>query len=306
MNSFADLKRSRSSNLESLLKETQKINQPNADQSGPDDRFWKPTVDKAGNGYAVIRFLPAPQNEELPWVRYWHHGFQGPTGQWYIENSLTTLGKKDPLTEYNNTLWNRGDQEGKNQARKQKRTLTYIANIYVVSDTAAPQNEGKVFLYKFGKKIFDKLNEAMDPQFEDESPVNPFDMWEGANFKMKIRNVEGYRNYDKSEFDSPSTLLDDDDELEALWKTQFSLTEFVDPRNFKTYEELEDRLNKVLGLDGSAPKPKARSVDEDDDIALSRPQPTMSAPTKSTAAEPKIASDDDDDLSFFEKLAEED
>ena len=168
--SFADLKRSRSSNLESLLKETQKINQPSGDQGGPDERFWKPTVDKAGNGYAVIRFLPAPNGEELPWVRYWHHGFQGPAGQWYIENSLTTLGKKDPLTEYNNMLWNRGDQAGKDQARKQKRTLTYIANIYVVADPSSPQNEGKTFLFKFGKKIFDKLNEAMDPQFEDETP----------------------------------------------------------------------------------------------------------------------------------------
>jgi len=304
--SFADLKRSRTSNLESLLKETQKINQPNTAQGGPDDRFWKPTVDKAGNGYAVIRFLPAPQGEELPWVRYWHHGFQGPSGQWYIENSLTTLGKKDPLTEYNNMLWNRGDQAGKDQARKQKRTLTYIANIYVVSDPSAPQNEGKTFLFKFGKKIFDKLNEAMDPQFEDETPINPFDLWGGANFKMKIRNVEGYRNYDKSEFDSSSALLDDDDELEALWKGEYALAEFTDPKNFKTYEELEDRLNKVLGLDGAAPKPQTKAEDDDDQIALSRPQKTVTAPIQPTADEPSISSDDDDDLSFFEKLAEDD
>ena len=304
--SFADLKRSRTSNLESLLKETQKINQPNADQSGPDERFWKPTVDKAGNGYAVIRFLPAPQNEELPWVRYWHHGFQGPAGQWYIENSLTTLGKKDPVTEYNNTLWNRGDQAGKDQARKQKRTLTYIANIYVVSDPGAPQNEGKVFLFKFGKKIFDKLNEAMDPQFEDETPVNPFDMWEGANFKMKIRNLEGYRNYDKSEFDTKAALLQDDDTLESLWKTQFSLAEFVDTKNYKTYQELEARLNSVLGLDGASPKPQTTAADADDQIALNRPQKAATAPKQQVADEPTMKVDDDDDLSFFEKLAEED
>ena len=304
--SFADLKRSRTSNLESLLKETQKINQPNADQSGPDERFWKPTVDKAGNGYAVIRFLPAAQNEELPWVRYWHHGFQGPAGQWYIENSLTTLGKKDPVTEYNNMLWNRGDQAGKDQARKQKRTLTYIANIYVVSDPGAPQNEGKVFLFKFGKKIFDKLNEAMDPQFEDETPVNPFDMWEGANFKMKIRNLEGYRNYDKSEFDTKAALLKDDDALEALWKTQFSLTEFVDPKNYKTYQELETRLNAVLGLDGASPKPQTNAADEDDQIALNRPQKAATAPKQQIADEPTMKVDEDDDLSFFEKLAEDD
>jgi len=304
--SFADLKRSRTSNLESLLKETQKINQPNSDQSGPDERFWKPTVDKAGNGYAVIRFLPAPQNEELPWVRYWHHGFQGPAGQWYIENSLTTLGKKDPVTEYNNTLWNRGDQAGKDQARKQKRTLTYIANIYVVSDPGASQNEGKVFLFKFGKKIFDKLNEAMDPQFEDETPINPFDMWEGANFKMKIRNLEGYRNYDKSEFDTKAALLQDDDTLEGLWKTQFSLAEFVDTKNYKTYQELEARLNSVLGLDGASPKPQTTAADADDQIALNRPQKAATAPKQQVADEPTMKVDDDDDLSFFEKLAEED
>jgi hypothetical protein len=298
--SFADLKRSRKSNLDSLIKETQKINQPTNEAGGADTRFWKPDVDKAGNGYAVIRFLPAAQGEDLPWIRYWHHGFQGPAGQWYIENSLTTLGKKDPLTEYNNMLWNRGDQAGKDQARKQKRTLTYIANIYVVKDPSHPENEGKVFLYKFGKKIFDKLNEAMNPQFEDEEPVNPFDMWEGANLKLKIRNVEGYRNYDKSEFDSAGPLLDDDDNLEAIWKTQFSLNEFVDPKNFKSYDELKARLDQVLGLDGVAPKPSTTAADEDDEVALSRPQRTAPAPKQ------PIAADDDDDLSFFEKLAEDD
>ena len=198
-------------------------------------------------------------------------------------------------------LWNRGDQAGKDQARKQKRTLTYIVNIYVVKDPSHPENEGKVFLYKFGKKIFDKLNDIMNPQFEDEEPVNPFDMWDGANFKLKIRNVEGYRNYDKSEFDSASPLLDDDDELEGIWKTQFSLAEFTDPKNFKSYDELKARLDRVLGLDdGSAPKPSATAADEDDEVALSRPQRTAPAPKQ------PIAADDDDDLSFFEKLAEDD
>ena len=296
--SFADLKRSRTNNLESLIKETQKINQPQQNESGPDERFWKPDVDKSGNGFAVIRFLPAPQGEELPWIRYWHHGFQGPGG-WYIEHSLTTLNKKDPVSEFNNMLWNRGDQAGKDQARKQKRTLTYISNIYVVKDPSHPEREGKVYLYKFGKKIFDKLNDIMNPSFEDEEPVNPFDLWEGANLKLKIRNVEGYRNYDKSEFDSSGPLLTDDDALEAVWKTQYSLNEFVDAKNFKSYDDLKAKLDQVLNLDGGAPKPSTTAANEDDEVVLSKPQKTAPAPKQ-----PSV--DEDDDLSFFEKLAEDD
>ena len=304
-NSFSDLKRSRKSNLEALIKQTNESSAKS--DNGPDDRFWKPEVDKAGNGYAVIRFLPAPQGEELPWVRIFNHGFQGPGG-WYIENSLTTLGKKDPLSEYNSQLWNNGTDAGKQQARKQKRRLSYISNIYVVSDPANPANEGKVFLYKYGKKIWDKLNEAMNPEFADETPVNPFDFWEGANLKLKIRNVEGYRNYDKSEFETPSALLEDDDALESLWKTQNSLQEFVDAKQFKTYEELEARLNKVLGLDGATVKPRTTADDEDDQIALSRPTPQAEAPAPRQVAEPTTttAAADDDDLSFFERLANED
>jgi hypothetical protein len=305
-NSFSDLKRSRKTDLESLIKQTNEKSGTQSD-NGPDERFWKPEVDKAGNGYAVIRFLPAPQGEELPWVRIFNHGFQGPGG-WYIENSLTTLGKKDPLSEYNSQLWNNGTDAGKAQARKQKRRLSYISNIYVVSDPANPQNEGKVFLYKYGKKIWDKLNEAMNPEFQDETPVNPFDFWEGANLKLKMRNVEGYRNYDKSEFETSSAVLDDDDAMEGLWKTQNSLQEFVDAKQFKTYEELETRLNKVLGLDGASAKPRTTADDEDDQIALSRPTPQVEAAAPRQVAEPTTttAAADDDDLSFFERLANED
>ena len=304
--SFSDLKKSRRSSLEALIKETQKENSPAQSQNdSSDDRYWKPEVDKAGNGYAVIRFLPAPEGEELPWVRLFNHGFQGPGG-WYIENSLTTIGKKDPVSEYNSTLWHRGDDAGKDQARKQKRRLTYIANIFVVKDPTNPANEGKVFLYKFGKRIFDKLNDLMNPQFEDEQPVNPFDLWEGANLKLKIRNVEGYRNYDKSEFDSPAPLLDDDDALEAIWKTEYSLAEFLDPKNFKSYEELEQRLHKALNLSGGA-KPQATATDEDDEIALSRPTRQAEPPKREEAVPAAVAiEEDDDDLSFFEKLAEDD
>jgi len=296
--SFAELKRSRKSMYDKIVSETNKL-QATQQSGGADNRFWQPEVDKAGNGYAVIRFLPAPKGEDLPWVRLFSHGFQGPGG-WYIENSLTTLNKKDPVGEYNTVLWNRGDEVGKEQARKQKRRLSYISNIYVVKDPAHPENEGKVFLFKYGKKIFDKVNDLMSPEFEDESPVNPFDFWEGANFKMKIRNVEGYRNYDKSEFDSPSPLLDDDETLEQVWSTEYSLQDFLDAKNFKSYDELQARLNRVLGA--SAVSSTADELDED----------TFNQPRQ--AAAPKVDADDtpwseessDDSLDFFKQLAEED
>jgi len=297
--SFADLKRSRQSMYDKILAETDKVQSGNNQGGGADTRFWKPEVDKAGNGYAVIRFLPASKGEDIPWVRLFSHGFQGPGG-WYIENSLTTLNKKDPVGEYNSTLWNRGDEAGKEQARKQKRRLSYISNIYVVKDPAHPENEGKVFLYKFGKKIFDKINDQMNPEFEDESPVNPFDLWEGANFKMKIRNVEGYRNYDKSEFDGQSALLEDDDELETVWGTQYSLQEFVDNKNFKSYEELQARLNRVLGA--SAVSSTAEEVDED-----ISPEPRQAAAPKVEEEESSWSEgSSDDSLDFFKNLAEED
>mgnify|MGYP000580720750 FL=1 len=247
MSSFANLKRS-SGNLDKLAKAIEQLN--TSESPTKEDNFWKPEVDKAGNGYAVIRFLPQPSvdgDDALPWVKVFNHGFQGPGG-WYIENSLTTLNQKDPVSEYNSQLWNSGIEANKEVARKQKRRLSYIANIYVVEDSKNPQNEGKVFLYKFGKKIFDKINEAMNPAFEDEKPLNPFDMWEGANFKLKIRKVEGYQNYDKSEFESPSALLDDDEKLEAIWKKEYSLKEFLAPENFKSYDELKARLDKFSAL----------------------------------------------------------
>ena len=297
---FAALKKSRSNSLSKLVQETTKINTP-SEGSSADDRFWQPTVDKAGNGYAVIRFLPEPKGEELPWVRLFNHGFQGPGGAWYIENSLTTFGEKDPVSEYNSMLWNNGTDAGKEQARKQKRRLSYIANIYVVKDPGNPENEGKVFLYKFGKKIFDKLNEAMNPEFEDESPINPFDFWEGADLKLKIRNVEGYRNYDKSEFDSPSALLDGDDgQLEQVYEGLYSLQDFLDRKNFKSYAELQAKLNRVLGLDGSSPKPNTTA----ESTVVDAPAPKAAPAPKQEAV--SASSEEDDTLSFFEKLAEED
>jgi len=303
--SFASLKKSRSSSLNKLLSESTKLSSGSQQKSG-DDRFWKPEVDKAGNGYAVLRFLPEPKGEDLPWVRMFDHGFQG-TGGWYIENSLTTINQKDPVSEYNSMLWNNGTDAGKEQARKQKRRLSYIANVMVIKDPAHPENEGKVMLYKFGKKIFDKLNEAMNPAFEDEEAINPFDFWEGADFKLKIRQVEGYRNYDKSEFDSQSELLDGDDEaLEKAYESLHSLQDFVDPKNFKSFAELQTKLNRVLGLGGVPVTGNAMDDDGTDEIPFEPVAKVAAAPTTRTASAPVEEEDEDDSLSFFEKLAEED
>jgi len=294
-NSFASLKKSRNASLDKLLQETAKLTEGGGQQSnGPDERIWKPSVDKAGNGYAVIRFLPEPKGEDLPWVRMFDHGFQGPGG-WYIENSLTTIGQKDPCGEYNSELWNNGTEAGKEQARKQKRRLRYFSNILVIKDPANPQNEGKVFLFQYGKKIWDKINDLMQPEFEDETPVNPFDFWEGADFKLKIRNVEGYRNYDKSEFDAPSELFGgDDDSLEKVYEGLYSLQDMVSPDKFKSYDELKQKLDKVLGLQ-VAPRPAYEDVED----ATPAPMP-KEAPPKAIAS---TADEDDDDLSFFEQLA---
>lgn len=303
-NSFAALKRSSQTDLQKLSAEIEKVSNPTAkSNSYEDDRLWKPTVDKAGNGYAVIRFLPASEGEDVPWVRVFNHGFQGPGG-WYIENSLTTLNKKDPVSEYNSQLWNSGVEKNKEIARKQKRRLSYYSNIYVVSDSANPENEGKVMIFKYGKKIFDKLMEAMNPEFEDEAPLNPFDLWGGANFKLKIRNVEGYRNYDKSEFDSSTALADDDDKLESIWKSQFKLNEFVDENNFKTYDELKARLNKVLGLDGDTYSPEPTRNTEpvfEAPQASNEPRATVEDDTPSWSDN----SSGDDDMSYFESLAQD-
>jgi hypothetical protein len=302
---FAALKKNRSKSLDKLNQQLEKISSKT--YSDPNEgKFWKPTKDKAGNGFAIIRFLPAPSGEEMPFVRIWDHGFQGPTGLWYIENSLTTLNQDDPVSEFNSKLWNSGVEADKEQARKQKRRLKYISNIYVVKDSANPENEGKVFLYQFGKKIFDKLNDLMNPSFEDEDPVNPFDLWEGANFRLKIRQFEGYPNYDKSEFDAPAPLFDDDSEMESVWTQEHSLNEVIDPKNFKSYAELKTKLYRVLDL--TADEPVAASpMEESDDLDLGNsfaqvaPEPTLAeAPAVS---EDNSVTDDDDDLSIFKELA---
>ena len=302
---LSDLRKSRGG-FDSLMKEVEKIANPQSERS-VDDRFWQPEVDKAGNGYAVIRFLAPPKGEELPWVRIWNHGFQGPAGKWYIENSLTTLGKADPISEYNTELWNSGSEANKEIARKQKRKLTYIANILIVSDPKHPENEGKVFLYKFGKKIFDKIKDVADPQFQDEKPINVFDFWEGANFKLKIRNVEGYRNYDKSEFEGPSSISERDEDIEAIWDKQYPLAQFLDAKNFKSYDELKKKFEMVMGLSGAPVSTKrAEEIDlDEDDTPVRTVAKVEKAPVK---APPKDVDfdDDDDSISYFAKLAEGD
>ena len=314
--SFADLKKqSKLGSLTAkLVKEVEKMN--NTGGSG-DDRLWKLECDKSGNGYAVIRFLPAPEGEDLPWAKMYSHAFQGPGG-WYIENSLTTSGGKDPVSEYNRELWNSGNEADKDTVRKQKRKLSYYANIYVVQDKANPQNEGKVFLYKFGKKIFDKVMESMQPEFEDETPINPFDFWQGANFKLKLKKVAGYWNYDSSEFDRVSPLLDDDDALEALWKKQYSLTALTAADQFKSYEQLEKRLKMVLGQKQAPARYDEETNDEDNDrgsyapnFSSRQPQSELTEDLKTelnnlgATSEASTDRDEDDALSYFQRLANE-
>jgi len=300
--SFASLKKS---TYTDLLSKAESLNK--TEVRGADERLWKPEVDKAGNGYAVIRFLPAPDGEDLPWAQVWSHAFQGPGG-WYIENSLTTLGKKDPVSDLNRELWNSGNDADKETARKQKRKLSYYSNIYVISDPANPENEGRVFLYKYGKKIFDKLTEAMQPAFADETPINPFDFWKGADFKVKIRKVEGYWNYDKSEFAEPSTLKGfDDTELETVWKQQYSLTEFTSADKFKTFDELDNRLQTVLSPTTTSRRRDDELADESEgryrEVKGATEIASESAPSFKSAVAP--TEDEDDALSYFAKLANE-
>jgi len=297
---FKDLKKRSQDNISRLTDELNKMNK--GAESYKDDRIWKPELDQASNGFAVIRFLPPVEGEDVPWVRIFSHGFQG-KGGWFIENCPTTIGGKCPLCESNGELWNSGVEDDKNVARDRKRKLSYFSNILVVSDPKNPQNEGKVFLFKYGKKIFDKIMEKIQPEFVDESPVNVFDFWKGADFKLKIRKVAGYVNYDKSEFDTPQPVLGGDDKkLEELWSKQYKLQDFLKPENFKTYEELSAKLNGVLN--GSSKK-KAEDVEGEDFIAFDKKVETKSVSPKSTKMPEKKMDEDveeEDAMSYFEKL----
>jgi hypothetical protein len=303
--SFADLKKNRADAISKLTAAVEKIGD-GSKKSYVDDRFWQPTVDKAGNGYAVIRFLPARSEQELPWIRYWDHGFKGPTGRWYIENSLTSIGGQDPVAEMNSKLWNSGREEDKEIARQRKRRLHYVSNILVVSDPANPSNEGKVFLYKFGKKIFDKILDKMQPQFADEQPVNPFDFWQGCDFKLKIRQVEGYRNYDKSEFAAQTALFNGEEgQLEKVYNGLHNLSEFLDPKSYKSYAELKKKLLDILGEDGGVLS-TAESVTLDEQApAPSRKASPAPSPISGDESGPAEKDDGEDTLSYFSRLARE-
>lgn len=304
--SFDKLKKNRSKSLEKLNDQLNKINSKG--YSDPNEgKFWKPTRDSAGNGFAIIRFLPEPDGEDSPFIRVWDHGFQGPGG-WYIENSLTTINQPDPVSEYNTKLWNSGVESNKDLVRKQKRRLHFISNVYIIKDSGNPDNEGKVFLYQYGKKIFDKLNDLMNPSFEDEAAVNPFDFWEGANFRLKIRQVEGYANYDKSEFDSPEPLFEDDDKLKEVYEQLHSLTDFHKPEHFKSYEELKAKLHRVLGInEDSSPRGNSSAENDlDEDLDLSNLGKEANEPeAKSSPSKQETSSEDedDDDIEFFKNLA---
>jgi hypothetical protein len=308
--SFANLKRNRT-DFSKLVSAAQQAGGGEQKSYG-DDRMWKPKVDKAGNGYAIMRFLPAKEGADIPWARYWDHGFKGPTGQWYIEKSLTSIGKEDPVGELNSKLWNSGYEDDKETARKQKRRLHYVANVLIVSDPGNPENEGKVMLFQFGKKIFDKIMDVMQPQFPDEKPVNPFDFWEGADFVLKIRQVEGYRNYDKSEFRTPSSLYDGNEEkLEKVYNQLHDLSEFTDPKNYKSYDELKTKLYQVLGE--SSPRTVKQEVALDDEVpydtlgkSSAAEEPRSATPVRMATAESSMDEDEDDTMSYFAKLAAED
>lgn len=305
--SFADLK-SKSMDVSKLVSAANEMTGGTTEKkSYGDDRFWKPTVDEGGNGYAVIRFLPAGEGQDLPWVRYWDHFFKGPSGQWYIEKSLTTVGQNDPVSELNSRLWNSGVEDDKEIARKQKRRLHYVSNILVVNDPSNPANNGKVFLYDFGKKIFDKIMDKMQPEFPGEEPVNPFDFWNGADFQLKIRNVAGYRNYDKSEFKAPSALYEADEvKLESTYNQMFDIAEFTDPASFKSYDELKGRLQVVLGeaVGGNAVASTANvSQTAEENVGRSAPEPEI---VSTQAPAVGTEEDEDDTLSYFAKMAQED
>ena len=293
--SLAQLKKQNS--LDQLLGAAVAENKSPEKKSYVDERLWKPELDKSGNGYAVIRFLPAVDGENMPWAKIWNHAFQGPTGQWYIENSLTTLNQNDPVSEMNSAYWNSGVESDKEIARRQKRKLQYFSNIYVVSDSRHPEHEGNVFLFRYGKKIFDKIMEAMQPAFDDEEPINPFDFWKGANFKLKIRKVDGFWNYDKSEFEAPSALFDNDDDIEEVWNKQYALNEFTAPTNFKSYDELKTRLNMVLA--GTTTVGNVTTLMED--------EPVVSAvvDTKEEPAPVTVEDEDEDTMDYFQKLADD-
>jgi len=291
--SLSDLKRKSMSEKISELAEKIDGMDNSKSKYEADERFWKPTLDASGNSSALIRFLPEPIGESYPFVKIYSHFFKGATGKHYIENSLTTLNQKDPVSEYNTKLWNTGSEADKETARKQKRKLSYYSNILVINDPKNPENNGRVFLYKYGSKIMDKINEAMFPPEDELDPkerILPFCPWGGADFKIIVRSEQGatgkYISYDRSTFTNGgkislfSSLGEEeyDAKVDNIWKKCYSLSELVSPNNFKSYDELKAKFEDVIGEGGSvsyshskpALPPKKKEVVEDveDDIPV--------------------------------------
>jgi hypothetical protein len=303
--SFANLKRSSKANFKSLA---DKMTQESKGSSFSDDRIWTPDIDKSGSGFAIIRFLPEADGEDFPYVKTYTHGFkQG--NKWFIENCPTTIGNPCPVCEANSELWNTEIKENQEIVRRRKRSLRYMSNIIVLSDSKRPENEGRVFLFSYGQKIFDKLMSAIKPEFDDEEPFNPFDLWGGAPFKLKIRQVEGFRNYDKSEFGDRGPLFDDDDAMAKVWESQYKLKEFLAPARFNPYEEIKKRFNAFIkGGTYTTPTPQNEGDQNEDTPPWEPPaqEPRRQAARKDPApASEAAASDDDDDFKMFRSLIDD-
>ena len=309
--SLSELRKSRSSMLDKITKDLDSGGKRNE----KDDRFWSLSRDKAGTGSAIIRFLPPVNGDEVPWVKVCSYGFQGPSGKWYINESPSSIGEADPVMEYNAAAYASKDEERIEDAKKRKRRTQFVSNILVVKDPANPENEGKVFLFKYGKKILDMIMSKAKPEFDSEEPIFVWDIDEGCNFKIRIKNVAGYPNYDSSEWAGISALADSDDEIQAVLDKCHKLAEFLDPARFKSYETLKKEFDRAMGVGESAgtsaprtaeAKSKAALDDEGGEFDLEREVAKAAQPARKVESKPaKAAStDDDDDLDAFAKMLE--
>lgn len=293
----------RGSNLQKVKEALDKMNK--GGDSYKDGRMWTPTQDDAGNALAVIRFLPSLKADQLPWVKVYTHGFQGSTGRWYIEKCLTTIGADDPVCNYTRKLWNRGDDEGKELARKYKRKLSYYSNVLVVNDPKHPENEGKVFLFRYGAKIFAKITSMMMPELDSDPSVDVFDPDVGANFRLRVKRVAGYANYDDSAFQAPSPISKDDKVLDGILSAAYDLGEFLKPESYKSFDELDAKFHDVLQVEGK-PETATREATWDKPEAETWDEPkakSVRAPRAESKPAPEPVMDDDDPAKYFEQFA---
>ena len=305
-----DFNKMKVNSKKSLSTLTDKLEKMDTKSSYVDDRFWKPTRDKSGNSYSIIRFLPPAPEDSLNFAKIYNHAFDV-NGKWFIDNCPTSIGKVCPVCESNSELWNSGLETNKSIARNRKRKLSYIVNIFVISDKQEPENEGKVFLYKIGPQIFEKISNAIKPKFEDDEKFNPFDLWTGANFKLKIKKtiVDGksMSTYEDSVFETPAPLFDNDAVLEEIWNKEYKLEEFVSEPNFKEYDELKKRFDFVVGSFATTPKVKTVTPKEtDDDLPFDVSDDDSADILNSSNETNDTEFDDSDDMSYFAALADED